>query len=236
MRMVLLTIADAANRDGEHAHPGVRAMCEGSLYSEPSVRRTLSRLVTDGWLEVTAHGKGGRGLATEYRVIMEPETLSPRQGFEDGNPIKRKQKPYQTEAETLSTPTTAPITQHKDQRKTNVGTSITLSDDHGFEDFWTAYPRRNGKRLGRRVTLSRWATLNLEDRRAAWRGAIHYGHACDSGLTIAKDPVRWVRDRCWEDWQSEATANNPTGQKHLDPLRGRHTESLDDLMRGVMST
>lgn len=71
MRAVLVTIADAANRDGEHAHPGMEAMVEGSLYSEGHVRRTIARLIEEGWIEQTE--APGPGKAAEYR-LLDPET------------------------------------------------------------------------------------------------------------------------------------------------------------------
>ena len=70
----------------------------------------------------------------------------------------------------------------------------------GFDKFWDAYPKRNGKRVGRQDAEKRWRPLSLDDRRAAWRGAVNYAQAVDRGLTIAKDAFRFLRDRSWEDW------------------------------------
>lgn len=69
-RAVLLTIADAANRDGEHAHPGIPAMVEGSLYSRSTVLAKVRELVEGGWISIEEEGRG-RGHATVYRVLME---------------------------------------------------------------------------------------------------------------------------------------------------------------------
>lgn len=71
MRAVLITIADAANSNGEHAHPGIEAMCEGSLYSRTHVKAIVKRLVEQGWLKVESGEKGGRGIATVLSVLME---------------------------------------------------------------------------------------------------------------------------------------------------------------------
>ncbi len=81
----------------------------------------------------------------------------------------------------------------------------------GFAEFWSAYPRRNGKIIGRSLCVKRWEKLSLEDRRAAWRGAKNYGGAVSAELTIAKDPDRWLRDRLWEDWQEPAVADSRNG-------------------------
>lgn len=82
MRFVLLTIADAANRDGDNARPGMQAMIEGSLYSVGHVRRVVAQLVEEDWIEITERG-GGPGHETEFRVLMgrqkdaHHENLSP---------------------------------------------------------------------------------------------------------------------------------------------------------------
>jgi hypothetical protein len=102
MRAVLLTIADAANRDGEHAHPGVQAIVEGSLYGRTHVFRTLRKLETEGWLEVEEEG-GGRGRAAVYRVRMdraEPshqETVSQRETVSLGDRSPEEKVPSETE-------------------------------------------------------------------------------------------------------------------------------------------
>lgn len=75
LRMVLLAVADAANADGDHAHPGVAGVARFSLYSAGQVRRLLDELEAEGWLVVVEQG-GGRapgkrhGRATVYRVPM----------------------------------------------------------------------------------------------------------------------------------------------------------------------
>lgn len=70
LRMVLHTVADAANADGDNAHPGIEAVQRGSLYGRRHAIDLLAELVAEGWLEVKETG-GGRGLATVYRLVME---------------------------------------------------------------------------------------------------------------------------------------------------------------------
>jgi hypothetical protein len=82
----------------------------------------------------------------------------------------------------------------------------------GFNEFWGTYPRRNGRIIGKEKCQTRWKKYSLGTRRAAWRGAKNYAMDCDSGLTIAKDPDRWLRDRSWEDWQ-EPTVNTKEATK-----------------------
>lgn len=68
-RAVLTVIADAANSDGEHAHPGLDNIVNQSLYSRSVVLRTISELEEARWIECTAKSAPGR--ATEHRVIMD---------------------------------------------------------------------------------------------------------------------------------------------------------------------
>lgn len=85
-RSVLITIGDAANINGNHAHPGLKAMVEGSLYSRSQVNRIVSELIEERWIEVEAWSRGP-GHSTTYRVLMgrepstpEPITKRPRKG------------------------------------------------------------------------------------------------------------------------------------------------------------
>lgn len=66
-RLVLAVIADAANRDGEHSHPGASAIEEGALYSRSQAKAITGLLVAEGWVEITEEG-GGRGRANVYRI------------------------------------------------------------------------------------------------------------------------------------------------------------------------
>lgn len=108
MRAVLLTIADAANRDGEGARPGIAAMVEGSLYQKSHVSRVVTRLVDEGWVEITEQGNG-RGNATVYRVIMDrPETSPPVDGGRRNLPIG-EEKPPHLEQETSPSSDSVPL-------------------------------------------------------------------------------------------------------------------------------
>lgn len=70
MRLVLMVIADAANQGGQHSHPGVAAIVEGSLYGRSQALAIVAELIAEGWLEVEEEGKG-RGHATVYAVVMD---------------------------------------------------------------------------------------------------------------------------------------------------------------------
>lgn len=69
-----------------------------------------------------------------------------------------------------------------------------------FQKFWKVYPARDGKKVGKAKALRQWMRLKPEDHKAAWVGVRHYA---DSGWR-PKDAERWLRDRCWEEWQEPA--------------------------------
>lgn len=64
---MLTTVADAANADGKHAHPGIEGVMRGSLYGRRQSIAILDELVQEGWLSIEEEG-GGRGLATVYAL------------------------------------------------------------------------------------------------------------------------------------------------------------------------
>lgn len=111
LRAVLGVIADAANQDGEHAHPGVAAIVEGSQYARAQALKLVAELVAEGWLEVTEQGNG-RGNATVYRVRMDwRETVRPADGSAGRNRPIRDEKPSDPDAETVRSSAAAPHTQ-----------------------------------------------------------------------------------------------------------------------------
>lgn len=79
-----------------------------------------------------------------------------------------------------------------------------------FEKFWSAYPARHGKKLGKGPTRERFEKLTYDEQRAAWIGAKNLAVSIAAGGTFGPpDPDRWLRDRRWEDWEepAEVTSN-----------------------------
>ncbi|MES1975862.1 MAG: hypothetical protein V4472_25670 [Pseudomonadota bacterium] len=83
MRAVLIVIADSANSDGEHSHPGLSNLIEGSLYSRATVFATLNRLEQEGWVTVTQ--RGTRSRATVFDVLMDRERQVQELDLSDGD-------------------------------------------------------------------------------------------------------------------------------------------------------
>lgn len=97
---MLVTVADAANRDGEHAHPGINAVCEGSLYGRRQAGVLLAELVAEGWLTIEEQG-GGAGKATVYSLPrMATENCALSAQFVEEEPRTLDQEPRTLDAKT----------------------------------------------------------------------------------------------------------------------------------------
>lgn len=83
LRAVLVGVADAANADGHHAHPGNDNLVSFSLYGRRQVSTLLAELLAECWLLVEEQG-GGKGKATVYGLpLMGVETSRSLHGYED---------------------------------------------------------------------------------------------------------------------------------------------------------
>lgn len=74
-RAVLHVIADAANSEGKHSHPGLDSMIDGSLYQRSSVLETIDELAAAGWIVRVARNAPGR--ASVYDVCMDRDPTLP---------------------------------------------------------------------------------------------------------------------------------------------------------------
>lgn len=95
-------------------------------------------------------------------------------------------------------------------------TRMSTDVDDGFNHFWEAWPKRNGKKLGKEKAHRAWSKLTLPERRDAFRGAKNYAKASQQGLAGAKDAFRWLQGREWPEWQEPAQPDGkfqqaPTG-------------------------
>ena len=205
-RLVHLALADVANDAYDNELWMVaQVIADKCALSKRQVLRILAKMVEDGYLELLEQG-GGRGKASRYRLILkrcQDVTVSPEKGCQDVTVSDVKGDIR--DIKKVTSVTSAPITNERRTQgaRTRVNARSTRADMTGFDEFWTVYPKRNGRRIGRSLCEVRWAKLSLDERRAAWRGAVNYAKDCDGGLTIAKDPDRWLRDRLWEDWQEQ---------------------------------
>lgn len=197
-RLVLLAIADSADHDGTNAWPSVATIGKKTRLSEATVHRCIGRLKKDGAITVEPQAGGTAAMRADrrpnlYGVVMAtgsqsdtPDGVSP--GAATGSHPAR---------DGVSPVTPNPSLDPSDEQPPP---STDVDKDRGFDVFWEAYPKRNGKRLGKAKALTRWRALALDTKRRAYAATVHYAAAVDSGATIAKDPERFLANAYFEDW------------------------------------
>lgn len=188
--LIHLVMADVANEGHDRRlWMGDKFLAEQARCDERTVRRVRTTMIADGFLK--ANGTDSKTGNREFVFLMPgaPDKMS-GQAQPTGHfiPSDRTSHPI------------APITNQKEPKRAETRDPLT-----GFDHFWTAYPQRNGRRIGKSLCQKRWATMSMDDRRAAYRASLNYAADVAADKTIAKDPDRWLRDRLWEDWQTEAT-------------------------------
>ena len=155
----------------------------------------------------------------ENRGIIEPDCphCIPEESADapDGIPPESERSPDGDDAESTGTGTgTTP-----DQKTllSPVGDDGPDPVAESFEEFWRAYPKRNGKKVGKANALIEWRKLSVDERRRAWIGARNLA-ASDQ---MPKDPERFLRrakggrgDFPFDDWQTPAAPRDgPSSQR-----------------------
>jgi len=185
-------LARFADSDGTNAIPGRKRLAERLRCSIDSIDRAIAELIAAGAILREHRYRDGRQTSNDYVVLRIPEG---RTDAADGG---------RTDAADPGRTDAAPETESQDDREPedqqSPSTGVDSEDDVGFEDAWTLFPKRNGKRVGKQAARLKWRKLSLEDRRACWVAIGHYRNACDSGQTIAKDMERFLKADYWRDW------------------------------------
>lgn len=198
--IVMLALADAANADGYNAHPGLERLQKWARRRRSAVLASIQRSVDRGELVRTAPGH--RGHSTIYAIVLPgldtwtdlmekgPETRT------DENPERVQEsvgKGPGSSEKGSSLPISVPLV-------STTGTSTNGARADRFEELWSAYPSRHGRKLAKGKAQEAWARLKPAERDAALVAVAHYARACGREETLAKDAFRWIRDKSFEDW------------------------------------
>lgn len=107
-----------------------------------------------------------------------------------------------------------------------VGTTLYPAD---FEAFWASYPRRHGRIVGKTTCWRIWQKLKPDQLTDMLICLRNYAPECDSGLTLAKDPERWMRPPVWEAWREPAERSMPMSKTMRSALAvaGSLPDSID---------
>jgi hypothetical protein len=202
---VLVAIADAANRDGQNAHPGLAAMIDASGYARSTVFRALDRLVALGYVVIDEQG-GGRGMATVYSIpgvldddwLPRSETVPLRDPSPAANGPADDAKRSRSGSETVPSSAAAPLFPTGDATERSNARDvepIAKSPDR-FDEFWRAYPKHVAKKQAR----AQWATaIKRADPQVLIDAAARYAIEKPPGSPYTLDPHRWLRDERWND-------------------------------------
>ncbi len=203
------------------AFPGRKLLAEElGASSLRTVDTAMAELVTNGFVCRSSRFRSD-GTQTSSDVFLCAPFCTPSEPSTREDAAAEVQNPAGYRANSCTVPVQNPapqLTRAIEREKTR---AVPAPDAlRGFSEFWSAYPTRNGKRLGRGLCEKRWKAMALEAKRAAWRGARNYALAVGDGLTIAKDPDRWLRDKCWEDWQEPATSSKLSAPAYVEQPSG----------------
>lgn len=143
MRSVLLAVADVADVDGLHAHPGIPRLAEYCLYSRRQIINILDELEADGWLIVREAG-GGAGRATVYDIDLTVGNHCTLFAGQEG--CNTQPEKVQSGAEKVqSTPETVQ-SDCTPTKTTNPTTTNARSAGFDFAGFWELWPDKRDRR------------------------------------------------------------------------------------------
>ena len=80
-----------------------------------------------------------------------------------------------------------------------------------FQEFWSVYPKRNGKKVGKKATLDNFKKIPVEELDRVIRNAKNYGIKND----YAKDPERFLKKDFWKDWDEPPESALTLEQKRI---------------------
>jgi hypothetical protein len=99
----------------------------------------------------------------------------------------------ETDTETETETVTAAVT-----KKTS---APDPSFDSFFDDFWNTYPGRNGKKIGKDQCRDYCKRFKNGERELILTGVKNYAVSKQAVEGFAKDPIRFLKHRAWQDWQ-----------------------------------
>lgn len=198
-KLLLIVLAERANDHGV-CWPSQDRLAKDMEVSTRTVRRHTERLLAVGLIFRRFVYRDGRRLRTEYVLsVALPAKLAGSQPDTGGTTTGHGGQDYR------------PMVSGCNYQ----GTTKELPNDaralDRFAEFWSVYPARGGRKIGRAKSEAIWRKLSDPDRAAALTGAKTYASERGGvGQVSPKDPERWLRDRCWGDFQP-ATAEQSNG-------------------------
>ncbi|MGE7139165.1 helix-turn-helix domain-containing protein [Luteibacter sp. NPDC031894] len=155
-KMVLLAMCDWANDEGTSCHPSMRALATRASISERQAKRVVHGLIEEGWVDVIGNEFGGApGQTRQYRINVKAIETG------DASVTGDKKSRVTNEAGRRVTSVTGRVTSATETGDTHVTQSTiypplkastkkastsTDAPADGFDEFWAAYPRKDGRK------------------------------------------------------------------------------------------
>lgn len=220
--LILLNLADVADQYGANSYPSQSRLVTQCLSSERTIRRRLALLVERGILAVEAPAT--RKKPTTYRLvgvdglaaILAAQVGDPGDGLAAiGRPLgghwaatvlRNSSDELDLEGEgtdlgsTRGTSTDPGSTRgnSKDPRESDdVEKTRGKGSDYRFEDAWSAYPLRRGRRVGKEKAREQWKRLTYQEKGRCFKAIRTFAAERPE---LPPDMHRWVRDRTWQDY------------------------------------
>lgn len=171
---------------------------------EHAVRSIFDRLEKAGFMRTEAlRDESGRIVQWVREYADYPHWKQPDGGFPDvadpdveNHPLLSTEGVASTEVHQHAPPAPSPT-------------------DESFAEFWSLYPARDGRKLGKGKCQDRWRKLTPDDHEAAVAGAREYARERGGpGQVSPRDPERWLRDRDWTDFQPKGTTPPECSNDH----------------------
>ena len=169
------------------------------------LRTAIATLIDAGYV-TREHVVGDKGVPVMVTSVYdEAQDVGAEPGPAPGSDSPQDRLPVGLETEPRSNEVVLPTNENPATNDTPTSTDV---DEQlivvDFEDAWTSYPKRKGKRVGKAAAKAKWDKLTTQDRVACFTAIGHYRQACDAGETIAKDMERFLKADYWRDWMDPA--------------------------------
>lgn len=204
---LLARYADKASGEG---FPGRKTLAARLRTSVKSVDRALAELVEVEAVEVRARFQDGAQRSNLYvlrRLLGGATPVTPPLPTDDAQGGDTHVAQNESQGEREETPLVDSV--DADPRE---------APDYGFERVWQAYPKRNGKRLGKAAALRLWKKHPYETKARIFKAVQHYAAAVASTDTIPRDFERFLKADWWEGWEDGPGAIDHRGPP--DPTAG----------------
>lgn len=107
--------------------------------------------------------------------------------------------------------------------------SLTSEVNSEFETFWEAYPKRNGKRIGRQRSLCLFMALGEDDRQLCITATRHYAASDAAARGFSKDPERFLKAAYWREWIEPETS------QAIVPLKPKRSTYHSELLGKIQA-